>query len=92
MKKFLLILLTILMILCVAKMVMGNTGRPAEGEYYESVEIQQGDTIWEIAERYKPNDRKTAEYVKEIMEFNKTDSPNIKSGHHIIIPVVTQSE
>lgn len=56
--------------------------------YYEVVKIQPGDTLWEIASRYKDERTDIRQYIKTIQDFNQMTSDFIQAGHHIIVPVV----
>ena len=55
--------------------------------YYESVEIQRGDTIWDIAKEYKAEGQKTEQMVDAICEVNGLKTANIRTGENIIVPV-----
>ena len=54
--------------------------------YYKSIEIQPGDTLWDIARETMPGKYdSTAEYVQELMDMNKLPTDEIHSGQHLII-------
>lgn len=55
--------------------------------YYEAVEIQKGDSIWSIAEKYKIEGQKTEHMVDAILEINGMKTENIRVGESIIVPV-----
>lgn len=55
--------------------------------YYLSVEIEKGDTIWDIAEKYRPEGWGTRKFMDEITKFNGIDSGKILPGQHILIPI-----
>lgn len=71
-----------------------NTGKPVNAapehelhKYYTSIEIQPGDTLWEIADTYKAegySNRKA--FIKEIQELNHIDDDQITSGCYLLIP------
>ncbi|HHW66864.1 MAG: hypothetical protein PWP07_1590 [Epulopiscium sp.] len=54
---------------------------------YEQVHIQKGDTLWNIAQQYKPDHQSLNQYVSTIMEFNHMKSDKIYAGDKIVIPV-----
>ncbi|MFQ9515423.1 MAG: LysM peptidoglycan-binding domain-containing protein [Eubacterium sp.] len=55
-------------------------------KYYTSYEIQPGDTLTSIAEKYTVNTQQSVpEYVEEIRENNNLNTDNIVSGKKIII-------
>ena len=54
--------------------------------YYKSIEIQKGDTLWDIARQTKPADcGSTAEYVQVLKDMNRLGSDDIQSGQHLIV-------
>lgn len=54
--------------------------------YYKSIEIQKGDTLWDIARQTKPADcGSTAEYVQVLKDMNRLGSDDIQSGRHLIV-------
>ena len=54
-------------------------------KYYTSIRVEEGDTLWSIADEYsdKSNMTKT-EYIKEICSINNI-SEEIHSGENIIV-------
>ncbi|HOQ16233.1 MAG TPA: LysM peptidoglycan-binding domain-containing protein [Defluviitaleaceae bacterium] len=54
---------------------------------YEEVMIHRGDSLWKLAQKYKPEDKSTKEYVKLIKEFNRLESDRLYAGDTIIIPI-----
>ena len=54
---------------------------------YEMVTIQYGDTLWEIAECYKPADKDTRDFMYEICDYNKISAGEIYQGQNIMVPV-----
>ena len=56
--------------------------------YYKSIEIQPGDTLWDIAESTMPDDHDSvsvAEYVQQLKDMNNLSSDKIHSGQNLII-------
>lgn len=53
---------------------------------YKSIQIEQGDTLWNIAETYM-DDRyeSVAEYVNVLKELNNLDSYDIMAGSYIMV-------
>lgn len=49
--------------------------------------IHRGDSLWKLAQKYKPEDKSTKEYVKLIKEFNRLESDRLYAGDTIIIPI-----
>lgn len=55
---------------------------------YESIRIQEGDSLWNIAEEYCGTESVTS-YVSELKELNNISSDTIHSGSYLLIPVTT---
>lgn len=63
-----------------------SDGTYAKYKYYTSYEIQPGDTLTSIAEKYTANTQiSVSEYIDEVKKNNKLSSDKITSGKHIII-------
>lgn len=56
-------------------------------DYHEFLVIE-GDTIWNIALRYKPNRYDVRDMVYRIKEFNNKDTSHIYPGETIKIPIL----
>ncbi len=55
-------------------------------KYYKSIEIQPGDTLWEIAEETMTSEYDSVpEYVEVLKEMNSLKSDDIEAGQHLII-------
>ena len=86
-RKNVFLLLTLALILCLGTFAMGAQKGRETKTYYESVEIQRGDTIWDIAKEYKAEGQKTEQMVDAICEVNGRkyhrtgDERNIKKGN-----------
>ncbi len=62
----------------------------AQGEsvrVYNSVMIEEGDTLWDIAVRYAVPGQNVGTFVTEIKEVNGLKTDRIYSGNYLIIPV-----
>ncbi len=53
---------------------------------YEEVYIDMGDTLWDIALKYKSEKLDVRDMVAEIRDFNKLEDLTIKPGDVIKIP------
>lgn len=57
---------------------------------YETVQIESGDTLWGIAERYhNEHCGSMNEYIDDIMEVNSLSSTAITKGCYLSVPVYT---
>lgn len=92
-KRFLLtgsfVLLLAMAVFTSAKLVsvdaMSNDKEPLY-KYYTSYEIQPGDTLTSIAERYTANTQQSVpDYIEEVRENNELNTDNIIVGKKLII-------
>ena len=60
---------------------------PVQGlPYYSSIEIQEGDSLWKIADRYRKGSRMTTqEYVKQLQRMNRLTGDTIHAGAHLTL-------
>lgn len=65
----------------------GNHMNPEQFQVYESITIKSGDTLWDIAERYMPNDYNGSidSYIKELKSINRLSNDTIKTGDKLIV-------
>lgn len=55
-------------------------------KYYKSIQIQSGDTLWNIAEEHKTAEYDSvSEYISDLKQINNLSSDQIQSGQHLII-------
>lgn len=56
-------------------------------KYYTSVEIQPGDTLWDLADEYLEHYESKASYIKEVCRLNSLPGGDkIVSGESLILP------
>lgn len=56
-------------------------------KYYTSIQIQTGDTLWEIAEEYYTDDYKDMNvYIEEICNINHISQNEIHAGEYLTVP------
>ena len=59
---------------------------PVNFKYYKSIVIETGDTLWDIAETYMPEDYDSiADYVCALKEMNNLDSDEIHEGQNLMV-------
>lgn len=67
-----------------------NAKDPDTGSYtkmYKSIMVEQGDCLWDIADRYMSvgyDDKE--EYIQEILELNQMTDSEIHFGDYLCIP------
>lgn len=55
-------------------------------KYYTSIQIQPGDTLWDIAQEYTVNtDISVPDYIEEVRTLNHLSDTNVHSGEHIVV-------
>lgn len=87
-RKNMFVILTLALILGLGTLAMGGEKKDSTEVYYECVQVQKGDTLWEIAEKYKIQDANIEYMVEQIMEVNGMKNTNIRAGESIIVPIV----
>lgn len=56
-------------------------------KYYTSIQIESGDTLWDIADRYtKHLNISKLEYIDEICQINGISKDEIIAGEYIVVP------
>ncbi len=56
-------------------------------KYYTSVEVKNGDTLWDIASEHITEEYDSLqEYVMEVKALNGLQGDSIKSGQNLVIP------
>lgn len=88
-------MIVILMILAFCSGFFGHTLLNAHAEeedgmslnrYYTSIQLQQGDSLWGIADRYFEGSGYTRkQYVEELKRMNGLQSEHIHSGQYLTI-------
>ena len=56
-------------------------------KYYTSIRIEQGDTLWGIADRYMTDEYKDRDaYIREVCEMNLISEDEIHAGQYLTVP------
>ena len=57
-------------------------------KYYTNIEVQYGETLWDIAERYFCEDKYDdyKHYISEVMYVNGIYNEDISAGSYLIVP------
>lgn len=83
------LVITVFVLIGVSSLV-GSSSKASEDKrykYYTSVEIRNGDTLWDIASEHMTGEyRNLHEYVGEIKALNGLQSDSIRSGQSLVIP------
>lgn len=94
-KRRMILLLTTVLLITVGTIVFGSCFSLAQEsdiaaknqyKYYTSITIEQGDSLWSIAEEYKTDQyESTQEYIDELVLVNNLTSETIHAGQHLMI-------
>lgn len=64
-----------------------NKNQVQRFKYFTSLEIENGDTIWDIAKQNMTEEYDSInDYIKEIKQCNNLSSDHITTGHYLLIP------
>ncbi len=91
-KRRMFLLLATAFVITIGSMVFGSIFSKAKNpaadipqyKYYKSITIEQGDSLWSIAEEYC-TDQDTREYVSELKQLNSLTSETIYAGQHLLV-------
>lgn len=86
-RKKTLLPLTLALIVSLTSLVLAGQKEKEQKIYYQCVEIHKGDTIWDIAERYKKDTEETEHMIDRILYCNNMKTANIRFGEKIIVPI-----
>jgi 4-amino-4-deoxy-L-arabinose transferase-like glycosyltransferase len=88
-KRFLgIIILISISILFILVFLINNTIVASKCQYeYITIIAKNGDTLWNIAEKYNSNNEDLRKVIFNIMNFNNLDSASISFGQEIKIPI-----
>ena len=87
-------ILAVCMLLTVFALLMITSGTTSAGEeqevktkFYTSYDIQQGDTLWSVAEQYMCAEYGSIyDYIDEVRSINHIYGDQLTAGMHICIP------
>lgn len=63
-----------------------NANGAAFNQYYV-VEVESGDTLWNIASEYGPDNKDVRKIIHEICDINEIDAEHLEAGQKIVVPV-----
>ena len=56
-------------------------------QQYMKVTVENGDTLWAMAEQYEEANMSTTEFVKWVREANDLETTHIQEGQTIVLPI-----
>lgn len=81
----------VIMILClvtaIGTVAGNNTANSSSMNEYNCVEVESGDTLWNIANEYKPANKDVRQVVYDICQINDISADQLTSGEKILVPV-----
>ena len=80
-------LFILIAITAVGTMLGFNTVSSSSKDLYNQVQIESGDTLWDIAVEYGPEDSDVRKTVREICDLNQISADQLHPGQKIIVPV-----
>ena len=93
-KRRMILLLAALFVITVGSIVCGSIFSSAKNpatdipqhKYYKSITIEQGDSLWSIAQEYSTDAYEdTQEYIDELIQLNGLTSKTIHEGQHLVV-------
>ncbi|MGI6053613.1 MAG: LysM peptidoglycan-binding domain-containing protein [Clostridium sp.] len=68
------------------KQAMAEESSSQYQKYYTSIRLEEGDTLWNIADRYRANSGKSREeYVRELRFMNSLIDDTIHTGNYLTV-------
>lgn len=78
--------IVLLIVFSFAGTIFGANAEGLTKSTYSEIQIQTGDTLWELAQEFGPNDKDVREVVYEICKINDISADSIYPGQTILIP------
>lgn len=83
------IVISLLLLCTIANTVLGfNDALALSEQQYIQVQVEYGDSLWSIADKYMPDDMDPREAVYMIIDANDIDGSQVYAGQTLDIPVV----
>ncbi|MBY9082038.1 LysM peptidoglycan-binding domain-containing protein [Paenibacillus sp. HN-1] len=86
--KLSLILLMIISGFTLVNQVFASSERSPEQQ--QKVVVEAGDTLWGIAQEYKPSNMRTVVYIKAIRQYNHLKGSELQAGQVLSVPLYQQ--
>lgn len=93
-KRRMVLLLIALFVITVGSIICGSIFSTAKDpatdipqhKYYKSITIEQGDSLWSIAEEYHTDAYEDIQdYIDELIQLNGLTSKTIHEGQHLVV-------
>lgn len=73
-------------VLCIGFILFQSASGKSE-DRFEVVMVQSGDTLWSIANKYKPQNMDTRSYINNIMEKNNMTTADVYENQGLFVQV-----
>ena len=84
---FFVIIFLVFLLFQTSNITNAGTQNSIRHKYYTSVEIEQGSSLWEIAEEYITEEYDSVdEYIKEVKQINHLTEDLIYEGAYLCVP------
>ena len=81
------VVLSLILLFSILNLIFGfSSAQSITVETYESVTIEQGDTLWEIAGEYMPEDTDIRFFIYRICQINDIKADDLYPGMTIKVP------
>lgn len=67
--------------------ILAKNKKQEDGVKFKEVQIEYGDTIWDIAKNNMSKDEDIRDYIYQIRKINNLDTANIYPGKVILVPI-----
>ena len=82
------VVLTIILLTTVVNFALGlNTAASSTIQKYMDVEIKSGDTLWNLAQTYMPDNMDTRKAVYQLCSLNDISADQLYAGMTIRVPI-----
>ncbi|MDE7224035.1 MAG: LysM peptidoglycan-binding domain-containing protein [Acetatifactor sp.] len=86
--------ITVMLVLCFAlsyHALLSHANTELEDiayKYFTSIQIEPGDTLWSLADRYADREHYTSrdQYIEEVMTINHLSGEELSAGSYLILP------
>lgn len=89
--KFRFTMFLTVMVLCIFTIIGSVSGlsnvNSGSMKEYNQIKVEPGDTLWNIAANYQPQDKDIREVVFDICEINGISASELTAGLKILVPV-----
>ena len=83
---FVMLSVTILTMACLTIFNI-DQAQAASVNRYKQIEIQEADTLWNIAENYCSPDKDIRTYIDDICEINDISANDVSPGDIVFVPI-----